>query len=98
MIIFQDRLGTSVGKTQKKGRFLTALWEVIRGTDHVTRCRGAVAVDETGAPLTEPPNAIAACSGGVYTFPVLKPDVSRELVEEILNAKVRKRHFCAIYI
>ena len=34
--------------------------------------------------------SIAACSGGVYTFPVLKPDASRELVEEILNAKASR--------
>lgn len=63
------------------------LWEVLRGTDHVTRCLGTVAVDETGMPLTEPPSAVAACSSGIYTLPVLTRAARSDLVEEILSAK-----------
>jgi hypothetical protein len=59
-------------------------WDVIRGADHRTRCRGKAAVDETGAPL---PDRNVYCSTGVYTIPVFRSDVNAELVEEILHAK-----------
>ncbi len=64
-----------------------ALWEIIRGIDHITRCRGTVAVDEAGLPLTAAHSAVAACSRGVYTLPVLNPAASQQLVEEVLHAK-----------
>ena len=64
-----------------------ALWQILRGTDHITRCRGTVAVDEAGLPLTAPASAVSACSHGVYTLPVLTPSASQQLVEEILHAK-----------
>ena len=53
-----------------------ALWSVLRGTDHTTRCHGPGA--EPSAP---------ACMAGVYTIPVLAPGVGEELIAEIAEAK-----------
>ena len=43
-----------------------SIWSIVRGSDHTTRCRGTVAVDEDGEPLAGSSHAKqAACASGV---------------------------------